>query len=350
MPKLKRSTSSVDASASGFEIYDGPDPVAGIYPGRIIKCYLKQSQRSDNLMYKLMGILETKGKAGKEQYNGAPVWGQIVMAPNDVNLRKEQNFYKAIGASTDPDVVYDALDAKENPGTVKKIDGKNPVGVHVRFKINVQHGGDFEGPSIDEVFLATEAPADVEEDEVEEDEDEAVEDEVDYTELGLSELKAELKERGIDFSGVKGKAAYIALLEADDEAADDEDEEDGDDEEAETDYSDLSLAELKALAKERGIKVARGSKEVDIIDSLTDWDADNAESEEDDEEEDDEEDEDEDDAAEFSYSDIAAYPLPKLRKWCVEQDYEASDVKGMTKDEILAMLIEDEILTDAPPF
>lgn len=107
---------------------------------------------------------------------------------------------------------------------------------------------------------------DEEEDDEDEDEDDNEEDEeVDYEELSLKELKALAKERGIKIPKKADEDDIIELLEEYDEEEDGEDDEE---EEDEIDYEELSLKELKALAKERGIKVKKGMDEEDIIELL----------------------------------------------------------------------------------
>lgn len=110
---------------------------------------------------------------------------------------------------------------------------------------------------------------DSDEDEEEDDEeDEDEDDEEDLSELSLKDLKAKAKEMGIKVKKGMSKDDIIELIE---ESMDDEDdEEEEDEEEDEIDYEELSLKELKALAKERGIKVKKGMDEDDIIELLED--------------------------------------------------------------------------------
>lgn len=98
-------------------------------------------------------------------------------------------------------------------------------------------------------------------DEEEEDEDE---EEEDYESMTLKELKALAKERGISVGKKDKKDDIIAKLEEDDEE-DDEDEEEEDDT---PDYEEMSLKELKALCKERGIKVSKKDDKDSLIEKL----------------------------------------------------------------------------------
>ena len=107
-----------------------------------------------------------------------------------------------------------------------------------------------------------EEESDDDEDDDEEESDDDEDDDEEESELTLKELKAKAKEMGIKVKKGMGKDDIIELIE---EAMDDEEEEDD-----EIDYEELSLKELKALAKERGIKVKKGMDEDDIIELLED--------------------------------------------------------------------------------
>ena len=83
--------------------------------------------------------------------------------------------------------------------------------------------------------------------------------------MTLKELKALAKERGISVAKKDKKDDIIAKLEEDDEEEDDEDEEDEDDT---PDYEEMSLKELKALCKERGLKVTKKDDKDSLIEKL----------------------------------------------------------------------------------
>lgn len=106
-----------------------------------------------------------------------------------------------------------------------------------------------------------------EDEEDEEDEDEEEDDEEDLSELSLKELKALAKERGVKVTKGMTKEDIIELLSEEDEEDEEEDEED---EEDEIDYSAMSLKDLKAAAREAGIKVKKGMTKEDIIEALED--------------------------------------------------------------------------------
>ena len=118
---------------------------------------------------------------------------------------------------------------------------------------------------------------DDEEDEEDDDED-GLEDKL--SELDLDELKDLAKDLDIsasDIKKVKKAEALINLimdsadeddiLEALGEDSDEEDEDDDDDDES-PDYSEMSLAELKAECKDRGLKIKKGMDKDDLIEML----------------------------------------------------------------------------------
>ena len=117
---------------------------------------------------------------------------------------------------------------------------------------------------------------DDEEDE-EDEEDDGLEDKL--SELDLNELKDLAKDLDISASDIKKAKKAEALinlimdsadeddiLEALGEDSDEEDEDDDDDESP--DYSEMSLAELKAECKDRGLKIKKGMDKDDLIEML----------------------------------------------------------------------------------
>lgn len=126
-------------------------------------------------------------------------------------------------------------------------------------------------------------PAESDEDDEDEDDDEGSED----LEERLSEMdKEELKDLAFELEIPKKKVLaakkvtalvelimeeaeeddILAALDSDD--SDDEDDEDDDDDDDTPDYSEMSLAELKAECKNRGLKVKKGMDEEDLIEML----------------------------------------------------------------------------------
>ena len=115
------------------------------------------------------------------------------------------------------------------------------------------------------------------EDEEDDDEDD-LEDKL--SELDLDELKDLAKDLDISASDIKKAKKAEALinliidsadeddiLEALGEDSDEEDEDDDDDDES-PDYSEMSLAELKAECKNRGLKIKKGMDKDDLIEML----------------------------------------------------------------------------------
>ena len=112
----------------------------------------------------------------------------------------------------------------------------------------------------------------------EDEEEESVEDKL--SELDFDELKDLAKDLDISASDIKKAKKAEALinlimdsadeddiLEALGEDSDEEDEDDDDDDES-PDYSEMSLAELKAECKDRGLKIKKGMDKDDLIEML----------------------------------------------------------------------------------
>lgn len=118
--------------------------------------------------------------------------------------------------------------------------------------------------AVNEAYQAElEAVGDADEDEEEAEEEEEASP---YENMSLKELKAAAREAGIKVSKDMDKDDLIAALsEVEEEEA--EEEEEADDEEAE-DYEEMSQKELKTLCRERGIKVNKSMKKSDFIKAL----------------------------------------------------------------------------------
>lgn len=124
--------------------------------------------------------------------------------------------------------------------------------------------------------------------------------------------------------------------EDDEEASDDEDEDESDEDEpfTEEELTDMTLAELKEIAAEWEIEVAKGARSKTYIKAILEA----QEMEEDSEADDDEDEYEEDERAE-----LEALTLPELRKKA-KDDYglTAREIKGLDKDAILDLIFEDE--------
>lgn len=126
--------------------------------------------------------------------------------------------------------------------------------------------------------------SDSNEDESEDEADEDIDVESTLMEMDLDDLKDLAKELDISSSSIKKAKKVKALVElimseADEDdileaLGDEEDEDDEDDEDEEKDYSEMSLDELKAECKDRGLKVKKGMDKDDLIEMLEEDDED----------------------------------------------------------------------------
>ena len=118
---------------------------------------------------------------------------------------------------------------------------------------------------------------DPEESQEEDSDDESVEDKL--SELDLDELKDLAKDLDISSSDIKkakkAKALIDLIMDSADEddilealGEDSEEEEDDDEDDEDQDYSEMSLSELKAECKDRGLKVKKGMDKEDLIEIL----------------------------------------------------------------------------------
>ena len=119
-------------------------------------------------------------------------------------------------------------------------------------------------------------PEETQGDDSDEDDEESVEDKL--SELDFDELKALAKDLDIAASDIKRAKKAKALIELIMDSADeddilealgeDSDDEDDEEDDEDQDYSEMSLAELKAECKDRGLKVKKGMDKDDLIEML----------------------------------------------------------------------------------
>ena len=119
-------------------------------------------------------------------------------------------------------------------------------------------------------------PEETQDEEDGDEEEESVEDKL--SELDFDELKDLAKDLDISASDIKkakkAKALIDLIMDSADEddileaLGEDSDEEDEEDEDEDQDYSEMSLSELKAECKDRGLKVKKGMDKDDLIEML----------------------------------------------------------------------------------
>lgn len=122
---------------------------------------------------------------------------------------------------------------------------------------------------------------DGDEDDSDEEDEEDTDLESTLMEMDLDDLKDLAKELEIPSSSVKKAKKVKALVELIMSEADEDDilealgdEDDDDDEDEEKDYSEMSMDELKAECKDRGLKVKKGMDKEDLIEMLEEDDED----------------------------------------------------------------------------
>lgn len=322
MATLKRDASGVD-ERTPFDIYDGPEPRKGVYPGRIEKCVVRKSGRSENLYYNVLVILDAPADSPKAQYNGYPAWVMVTMANTEANLAREAAFMRAVCGKTSANVVLDGNAPKEpgqsNEVAVKSIGGKNPIGTEVRVDIGTELYEGVTRPKPDSIYPAntSAATAATPPDDADETEEEVDEDE-DITE----------DEEGFDADTLRAELAELSLLKL-----------------------------KKAAVEDYGIPKGDldGASRDDIIDAILDVaGGPDANDEVEDVEDEEVEDETEEETSGVpAYSEASSMSLPKLRKFAEELEYDPADLKSMSKEEILEQLVTDEAIgspDDDPPF
>lgn len=269
MPSVKRTGVKSAEVKTGFESYDGEEPKRrGMYRARISILQFKQF-RTGSQGFKVQVILEAqKGDPkGHKQFDGYPSFANIVFGDKEALITRENNFYAALGLKDEPVIVYDDKGDLEDGIDVKTLGGKSLAAlkkVYVNVDLKPRRDGQ-DGMEIDGIYKlkevatsgagkpeAEEEDADLLEEEGEDDEetgDEARAEEL--AEASLPDLRALAKEYGIKTVGLKKDAiieailAYEAELPEDEEEPEDEeaDEEEPDDEPEEDEEEDEEEAD-----------------------------------------------------------------------------------------------------------
>jgi hypothetical protein len=294
MPSIKRSSKAVEVK-TGFETYDGPMPGRGMYRGRITKLAYREYGTGTTGLQAVVILEAVKGDPKNHaQFDGYTAFGRVFFTDSEQAQARESNFYAALGLKDNPTIVTEDGDISDRSGvTVTKIGGKNPVGAFVNVDLRVSRDRDGE-MEVDGMYKVKEISAastvrnsspvsddaadeddDLMEDEAEDEtaeEEEAEESEEDaeviareaeLTKLTLAKLRAEAKNLEIDTTGLKKDELISEILDAEFGVAEEEDESE-EDEEAEEEEEDE--AEEEEEEEEEGDDQAERKAELDALD------------------------------------------------------------------------------------
>lgn len=282
MPSLKRDVSSAP-DRTGFEAYDGPIPKQqGLYRAEV-KQFDYKKFKSGSTGFRLLVELAAAEGSARTEFDGFPLWVNIVFGDKEAMLAREKALYKAWGNSDGkPNIKLGDGDI-DNDETVKvlAIDGKKTIGAFV--KVDLQQG----------------------------------------TYQGESRMEGDGIYRSID--DAPGGAASSVKVEVAEDDEDDELLEDGEEvsfEERTDELKKMALAALRKVAEGDYDIEIKGLKKADLIEAILDHEFGSDDSaEEADEDEEVEIDEDEDDVE-------------------VEDDEEEEDEESDEEDESDARLAE----------
>jgi hypothetical protein len=249
MAKKGKNKKGISVDLTGVETGVKAIP-EGTYSVKVAEAEIVESQSGNPMVKIVFEVTEGKQK-------GSKLFENVSLQPQA--LFKLKALLLALGYDI-PDGAFDLdvtelLDLEcEVEVAHEKYEGKNRAKI-VEYIIDGEEDEDDEDSDDDE-----EDSDDEEDDEDEEDEED---EEEDYESMTLKELKALAKEKGIKVTKGMDKDAIIEALEESDEDEDEEDEEDD-----EPDYESMSLKDLKALAREKGIKVSKKMGKDEIIEAL----------------------------------------------------------------------------------
>lgn len=343
MPSIKsRMPSGIKSQEvkTGFEAYDGPIPdKRGFYRAKITS--MKWGKNSGGSYgFSIVANLEAASGDPKDhaQFDGMPMFSHsIITETADGSALKEgsvnnlSNLYAALGAKDDPDVIVAKGDPDESKLDVLKVDGKNPVGRYINIDLGFETYNGERRPTISGIFA-------------------------DKSDSGPSKA---------------GKSASKFV--ADEEEPEDEDESDltEDDEEfaaREEELNAMTLAKIKAVAKE--LKVT-GKNKAELIDAILDAefpedgaaaldeedeeeddevDEEEVDDEEEDDEEEDEEEDEEDDGRAEREEELSGFNRVALKKILAEVDSSFRVLKKHSDDDLREAILAAEFDEDETPF
>lgn len=323
MPSVKRTGVKAAEVKTGFESYDGPEPTKrGMYRARISIFQFKQF-RTGSQGFKIQVILEADkaDPKGHKQFDGYPQFANIVFGDKEAMITRENNLYAALGLKDEPTIVYDDKGDLEDGIDIKTLGGKSLAAlkkVYVNVDLKPRRDGQ-DGMEVDGIYklkeVAGTAKTVVPDEEPEEDED-LMEDE------GEDETEEAEESRADELAGA-------------------------------------ALTDLRALAKEYGIK-STGLKKDELVDAIIDYEADlpeedeaeEDEPEDDEVEEDDEpEDEEEDDERSARAAELADLDRVKLKTVLKKLSPDFVVMKRHTDDDIREAILTEEFgADDETPF
>ena len=253
-----RGSASVNVDLSGVETSRKTIP-EGVYTLVVDSATQKSSQGGNPMIAFEFSVAEGK-------YQGSKLYENCSLQPQA--LFKLKSVLIALGLEI-PNKAFD-LDLKDLIGLTCEVE----VGHEV-----------YEGKKRARILEYIDpSDSDSDEDDSEDEDDNDTDVESTLMEMDLDDLKDLAKELDIPASSIKKAKKVKALVElimseADEDdileaRGDEDDDEDEEEEDEEKDYSEMSLAELKAECKDRGLKVKKGMDKDDLIEMLEEDDED----------------------------------------------------------------------------
>lgn len=253
MPKIKYDVSGSDPEAAIKGRGDSPKP--GMYVAKVktveaVFARDKATGKPDKDRPQLQIIFEVKkaDKSKNQKYKGAQLYFYLPTPANETfenQVWKVDQFLQAIGLASKKkrkatldtdDLIGKIVVLQVRSGKNLEGDYRGEIGRVLAYdKESFGQATEDEDDSDDSEETDDDELEDFDDEDSDEDADEDEEDEEspDYSEMSLKDLRAEAKERDIDTAGMKKADLIEALEESDNEDEDEEDEDSGDEDEEE---------------------------------------------------------------------------------------------------------------------
>lgn len=249
MPKMKFGVGNNVSTDSGFTPYEGPLPKPGvIYP--VVQKAATIRLTGPNSKNPGTEYINTMWEVESGECKGYTAWHRLIPGEHEIQQTRIAQYMQAVCGKNAADVIHDDI---EDGGKVKKIGGRNPIGVKagMTFQRKKDTANAIEGEEVPwiaesaDIIPGWKPKSKVEADDEAEPEDEDVEDEVEDDEDDVEEPDEDEAE--------DEDADEDSDDEEDEDDSEEEDDEDSDDEDDAMSYEEaakLSLVQLKKLAKE----------------------------------------------------------------------------------------------------
>lgn len=142
MPTIKRDVRGAE-SRQPVGVYEGSPPPDATYRARVTSVRLRTWKNAGTQYLNFAAVLDAKNKDGENaEFDGYTAWAPVTIdSGNEVGESREKSAYEAIAGKADVAIQVD--DKAQGDPVVTKIGGVNPVGKYVFVQLQTQRSEEF---------------------------------------------------------------------------------------------------------------------------------------------------------------------------------------------------------------